>query len=437
MYQSKVSNIFSIIPLNKRGGSFIVLFLLVVAPVFGDILNGIFGASELSTSFGSGIRMCVIAFSFLLVLNNISGVMSIASLLCLLLISCVVTIQNDSITNWNSYVELNQGAKFLYTPLLAAAIATWLKYYCPKNVDAVLKITMWSGTLLAAFVTIPTAAGFGATVYRYASFGSKGLLMSQNDVGLALLISLIIAVYLALTKKFIYFIHTLLIFSALFIIGSRTGIVGVVCSLFIITVVMVWFATMRRKKKPVINRWSLLSLILMLCCAITIVYYIVNSNPYFVNKLQQLSNPIGVRGDLFLAGKNALGTFSSGELIVGVGHSGWIELVRENTDAIGRSVLGRKTEVDWLDIAGSYGFLTLLFILLYYVTPLLIATKRLFINSSLVSLPCLLGIGCFVLHGLLAGHAFMSPLPGTFVAPLLAIVCFKYQITFSRSYKNN
>ena len=409
-------------------GIWLLFLLLIALPLFGDVLNGIFGASESSLSFGSIIRGFVILLSLVLIVKNPWNLISLASVFLFSIIVLVIVVQLRQRENLNIYLEFSQLAKFLYIPFLSAAIAALLKYSNYQGVELLLKFTVWPGAILALFVILPAVLGVGNTVYKYASLGNKGILMSQNDVGLGLLLALIIAVYLALTKGWVYFTHVCIIISALFFLGSRTGLVGATIALITMALGLTMFATVRRHHPPSIIKSSVFSLTLLFFCIVPIFYYIVESSPYLMNKILNLRDPGGVRAELLIAGWNTIGNYSSGEVLFGRGYLGWIEGVRQSTDALGHSVLGRKTEIDWLDIFGSYGLISLFCFLLCYFTVFFIAFKRVLFNRELVAFPCLFGLGVFITHGLLAGHAFMSPLPGTFVAPLIAIVCYKLRL---------
>jgi hypothetical protein len=408
-------------------GIWLLFLLLISLPLFGDVLNGIFGASETSQSFGSIIRGFVILLSLVLIIKDPYNLISLASVFLFSIILLVIVVQLGQQENLSIYVEVSQVAKFLYIPFLSAAIAVLLRYSNYQGVELLLKFTVWGGAILALFVILPAVLGVGDTVYKYASLGNKGILMSQNDVGLGLLLALIIAVYLASTKGWFYFTHVCIIISALFFLGSRTGLVGATIALITMTLSLAMFATVHKHRPPSIIKSSIFSLVLLFFCTVPIFYYIVESSPYLINKILNLRDPGGVRAELLVAGWNTIGNYSSGEILFGRGYLGWIEGVRQSTDALGHSILGRKTEIDWLDIFGYYGLVSLFCVLLCYFTAFFIAFKQVLFNRELVALPCLFGLGVFITHGLLAGHAFMSPLSGTFVAPLIAIVCYKFR----------
>lgn len=412
---------------------------LIISQVFVDVAHGTLGSAG-----RAGLLSVGVVFRGLLVVLAVVVLMRMraAPLKAFLLVFLAVFLASNLVWATASDVysfghELNQAMRVAF-PWLVAGILLYLHQQAPIERFYLLKVLAWVGFLTALTVIGSTALGVGQQTYGDWSYGSKGLFSAQNDLGLTLLLTLVAAiVILARTRKLLYLVVTASIAMAGLVLGTRTGVLGLV----VVAVGLLLAALLNRRLfAPSSGRKSLratavLVLPVLLAVAVAgVIFSQVEKTTYLLKRIESLSEATP-RSKLEAAGMTRLRERDAVLTLVGEGGLAFKKHVAENigyerqrSDKSSIFALGdskklsfslHRVENDAIDILGFYGIAQFTVIYGALAIAYLLAVRTAIRAWNLENVALLMILTLFLGHSTLAGHGIFSAQVATVLAPVL------------------
>jgi hypothetical protein len=259
--------------------------------------------------------------------------------------------------------------------------------------------------------------GIGIETYGDYAFGIKSFFNAQNDISLALLLSLNLTIYMMniVKEKSFYVISALVVSIGLLLLGTRAGMIGVaiVWLLNILGLLVLKDENMRIKLtfKVIISIFSFFVIGVFLYYT----YQLMTEYSYMLEKFNFEDKSIfGVRGILIQAAIVRIENFNLLEILFGYGK--YCFFILNHITIFGNDIEMTAVEVDYLDTIGAYGYFLGGLILVYPIYIFLLSIKNFLLKRKLLATSMLIGMIIFIGHSIIAGHALVSPIVGTIIS---------------------
>lgn len=306
-------------------------------------------------------------------------------------------------------------SKIVYAPAMVVLFAALFRR-CAVSLEDVLAAIAYTGTFASLSIVIADVLGIGLATYEWQQAGSKGLFISQNELGLTMGIALFAGVQALLsTGRFRYGAASLLTIPGMLLLGTRAAALGAVAApLGVLAVNAPRFLRRHRARLIVIGA------IVMATVSVGGIweYQMVRSEQFQQRKFGALvsSDVVLVRA-LLLAG--AFGYMVHRPKVLDVLGEGAVRYDAGVSRVLRMPQQGGGAEVDWADLIGAYGLLFAAALYTYYIRFLRKMRSLGRAYGSGVRWSVLMALGWFLAHSLIAGHA-LGPMPAGTIAPLLA-----------------
>lgn len=399
----------------------LALIVLITAGGVAEVLNGLLGATETSASPGAIIRglLTLVGIYFFLKLRSPHIKAALTLALAIALTASLLGLIREA--RYSVYFELNQISKLFFTPLFACAIAASYQKLDSNYPLLTLNALCTLGLIVALGILVSTLMGVQYATYGDYTFGNLGIMLSPNELGLCLFMANIIASFLFFySHNWLYLLAMLILSAGSFLIASRIGIVGAITSPLLILSATGLVSIFRDRTITRANGLKVIVATLIISITTPIAINKILEEQYIVNKFLVFLESGSARGELQKTGVEILTNRPPIYSILGEGPSSFNYRVLDVFDK-GSHGIGKRTEVDWIDVTGSYGvIISCLFYLGNAMLTFYFLFKAFVLNDK-TSIPIGLCCALYLVHSIIAGHALMAPLPSTFISCFLAI----------------
>ncbi|MCB0396243.1 MAG: O-antigen ligase family protein [Flavobacteriales bacterium] len=428
---------------HRQLGLFLIALVLVV-PVIVDLMNG-FLKMELRVDVSVGIiyrtGILIISTPFFFTSGQNRFKLYVLMILLLWGISAIVwTFSSEdhifSMLQW----EVREISRIIM-PFIMVVLLWELAVKFDIGIEDMIRHISWFGFIAGGAIIFSFVTGFGMMTYYDGQewdggFGMKSYFIAQNDISIAVLISLVMSLYRVFTKMTLgNIIMVMTTLAGLILLTTRTALAGSL----LITFVFVLSAIFFKKKDIPMRRFSRLMLIGvgvgLLVWGITVLIDIITQYSFLVTKFESLiaHSP---RELMVQAAKNRIA--DRAWLLNIFGESNYYFLQHINFEVIKTypkafAGVGKHVERDFYDFVGAYGIilgmLLLLLPVLFWVKMVFsFLQKRTFLNFTF-----LVAITLFLGHSVFAGHALNSPTVASVVA-LVYLYIYQYRF-FTDSHR--
>ncbi|WP_169311145.1 O-antigen ligase family protein [Thermodesulfatator indicus] len=411
--------------LRRESLAKLLVIALFIGGIITDIINGLLGTQELSLSVSAIFRGTIEIVGILVIFLSRKISVRWKALIFVLILLFFLTQIYSFFSNYNVYLffEISRFFKVLYIPVISMFIYVFLLRY--KNFRYLILNTLsLAGFIESLAIIFPFLLGYGKPTYTVTTIGSRGILLSPNEIALSLLIVEAITVWLFLySKKKIYLLYFVSIVIGMIILATRTSILGSIV-VPVIILFLALFCEFYCKRSLSYEFNSIRCIFFLFIVSVTSYNAYVNllNNEYLIQKILYFLQYFNARGDLQEVGIEVLFNSSVCSILFGNTPSVFFFNVQKEGQFAYYSKIGKNVEVDWIDIWGCYGLIFLIVIYLFYFYFLFASTKKFLMGRKKEFGLITFLLSLFLAHSLLAGHALMAPLPGNYIAPLIAFV---------------
>lgn len=409
--------------ITRRNILYSILFLLISFPVFVDLINGYFISLGYTSPIGiiyRGLFSCIL---FIITLKY--GEKKI-NLFVYLLVGFWIVLNfywvffNRDFPN--IFFEISELVKLLYVYLILSFIIYFIREKGVLHENLRLFIIIFS-SVASISIIISFFTGFGIQTYGEYTFAVKSYFKAQNDIGLAILLSLPFLCYRCFSSfRLLDFFLMFLNLIGLILLGTRAGIIGGLITIAI----FLFYSLFTIQKKISITSIKRFFIKLLFFSSIVYgcfqIYSLYTKYSYMINKYEKIlsESPRSLVEDI---AENHFSNRGAGKNMFGEGAF----VFRKNIEKGYRGnkktgSFGKPVEQDLYDLFGAYGFI---FTLLMFIFPVLLLFKQCvncFIELNLLDIAYFLAIILFLTHSILAGHALGSPTVSTQIAITFAYI---------------
>lgn len=390
----------------------LILFLILLFPLLIDCINGLLQVKlGFETPIGILYRGGIIIYSLKFLKNS-----RIKDYLYILLIIYIAHLIYTLSMGYFSISELSSFSKIIY----AYFVYSILNSIGINKQDKIANYAVLYGVGAAIVIIYCFIFKTGISSYGDNFYGTRGLFIAINDLGLSMLLMNIIACYYyQITNKLFYLFAILIISISLPLIGSMTTMLGsgLILFLLFISITFIPFSDFKASKN--IKIFTLIIGTLIIGIAVNKVINVIINDPYLSVKYADIgSNITKISGRDYLidAGNYALSSFNIFDWLFGKSSS-FSEIIAQQTH-IGKM---KGVEVDPYDLVGTYGSI-LTIAIIYPSLKYLIKCIKSFVKTKKIYYYWLcLALGIYIGHSIYGGHAYTSPLATTYLITLLFI----------------
>lgn len=283
--------------------------------------------------------------------------------------------------------------------------------------EQLLHYVLYFGLISSSSILLFDILGIGVHSYGLDyGYGTKGLFIAGNDIGLSLILSNCVVAYFLSTKgEWKYVVYNVIILAACLCIGSTAGIIGTMVSIIGLLVQPLF---VRYDYSTVYHTYKKLLIVFGIPLVLFTVYSIINTDSYTMRKFNAnhlLSG--GARKGLEKAYYATSSNLSVADYLWGIGDD---ELHRRIGYYFSQTRTLRALEVDHLEVTGIYGLLLGGLLLLYPLIYFFKHIEKYIRFRSLFSFWMIIAILLFIFHGIFAGHAYTS------ISAMSVLVAFMY-----------
>ncbi len=396
---------------------------VIVFPVIIDLINGYFVATG-----KAGLLSLGVVFRGLIILVGLYFLLMQRTALRVLLVLFLVMFVCENIF-WGLYCdvsdpiyEINRAFKLLF-PWFIVAILLYLHRKYRLEQQFIFKLVVVTGFLTAACLVFSLILGIGFHTYGDFSYGVKSFFEAQNDTGLTLLISLVVAVYVFLeSPKILNFLSIVVIVSGCLLVGTRAGLIGPVLIFFSFGVAAILNKkiVVPKNKGYVFTVIMLIGIASLLFSGLYFLFTHMEHIDFIIGKLEMLTQETP-RYKLEAAGSARIMERELLKNIFGEGgisfakHVGFI-VNKSNTTDFGKS--GHIVENDVYDVFGYYGIVLSLYIYFWLTLLFLLCLAKAIFHYSRLHVTLLIFFLIFLGHSSVAGHGLFSAQVGNVMGPL-------------------
>jgi hypothetical protein len=311
--------------------------------------------------------------------------------------------------------------RLTYAPILVLALLDALGRRAIRPTSLMAAVA-WLAVILSLLVVVPAALGLGRQTYSW-GVGSSGLLIGQNEAGLALAIAIPPLLWAAISRARWMLVPYTLACVASLTLGTRFGLVAPALLSCATIAMLIWGQIRNRRadgRGSMLLSWWLggTAQLVVIIAGIGVVVYVASASPHQFRKLQRMLNGDVNRAAIADPALEELA--SQPELLWSVG-PGRARVQRGLADRMGlEDVKLRAIEVDWIDLAAGIGAPAAMLVGAAVLLALSVWTTVWLVTGSVVLGVGLLSSLAFVSHAVLAGHAIGSVVPSTMLAMVLA-----------------
>ncbi|NQZ07050.1 MAG: O-antigen ligase family protein [Algicola sp.] len=339
------------------------------------------------------------------------------------------------------FLNLNTFLKVIY-PMSLTLILSFALQQAYSRGENLLKLmctcVIAYGAISALSIVFSFVTGIGRLTYGPWAFGIKSFFVGGNDIGLAMLISLVfIWVRFWQQGRWLNGALIVLVTFGISMIGSRAAWGGVVGVTFSFVMAFVMFKKSRSNKTRFLKVVILSTLISVGSYVTKLVYDNFEELSFHIEKFTQLMEGVSPRVYLEDAAIAVLKRRDVVDDVIGEGvtfnYRLYEELsIKRLTAKVGRELSPnyRSVEQDFLDLYGLYGALLTICILSFHFYYWFMAMRLFFQKRSVEFFGCFMALTLFLFHGLVAGHALYAPQVCTLAATIYSYLHFrkKHQI---------
>lgn len=398
---------------------YLIPFFLLSFPLVIDCVNGLMKGTD-----GSGEGSLGIVYRGLIIVISIKYLFrqNLKLYLLFLYVLFLFCILYWTFFKSSGYGTVTSFVKMTYPYFLLAIL---LRHKRTQNVLIVINFSLLYGVGAAIVLIVCGLFGVGYSSYVEGTFGTKGLFIAMNDVGLVLLMLNCLSLYVyQKNNQNKYLLSSLLMSISCLMVGSMACYFGTLLILFFL-IVSVFFVKFKDYKSSLKLRCALLVVIFLV--SFYLVRYIVKTildDPFLSNKYSDLSSTfleVSGRGALIESANKLIKNATFFDLIFGMGDSFSYSIGR----MLGLGNTLKLAEVDILDLLGTYGIILTSFFIYYPIKATFFSVK-LFIKSKekdlllyWICIICLLFLG----HSYYGGHAITSPLSSSYFIICVYLLC--------------
>lgn len=390
----------------------LILFFVLLFPLVIDCLNGLLQIKlGVESPIGVLYRGSIIIFSLKFLKNS-----RIKNYIYILLILYISHIIYTLSMGYFSISEFSAFSKILY----AYFVYIILNRIGINRQDKIANYAVLYGVGAAIVIIYCFIFKTGIPSYGDNFYGTRGLFIAINDLGLSmLLMNTIACYYYQITHKRSYLFSILIISISLTMIGSMTTMIGsgLILFLLFISITFIPFSDFKASKK--IKTVAFVIAGLIICIAINKIINIIINDPYLSVKYADITDnftKISGRDYLIDAGNYALSSFNIFDWLFGKSSS-FSEIIAQQTHQ-GQM---RGVEVDPYDLVGTYGSILTIAIIYPSLKYLIKGIKCFLKTKKLYYYWFCLALGIYIGHSIYGGHAYTSPLATTYLVTLLFI----------------
>ncbi len=299
--------------------------------------------------------------------------------------------------------------------------------------SSIMRITVWLVVIVSLLVIVPSLLSFGRQTYSW-GIGNTGLLIGQNETGLALAVAIPPLLWLGFTRSKVMLVPYAFACFASTMLGTRFGLVApalLTCGTVIVLLRGQFsFKSSGHGNSAILSWWlgGVAQLILVIA-AVGVTVYLANASPHQFRKLERMLNGDVNRGAIAEPAIQEL--MSSPDLLWSVG-PGRASVQYGLAQRMNSEDELRAIEVDWIDLAAGIGAPAAMF-----VGALILTTMGIWCAVWIASGSMLLGIGllsagAYMTHAVLAGHAIGSVIPSTMLALVIGWMVSRLRAPWSR-----
>ena len=373
-------------------------------------------------------------FALLLILlakYNLKMATIIVCLILLFLVGPLITFIDKSILEY--LVADFASIIKLVTPITVLFYLKALFNKSPEFADKCVHKILLCSFYILSFNFLLGALGLGKSTYKLEdedSAGSTGFIMAGNELGAAFLITFGYMLHQMWNKKNKLHYCFISIFTVLcgFIVSTKTTMLASILLVFIIPLVNerdLFFKITTLKAKIFIPLFTLVAIISYLVLDILKSIGLYDRIMWFYEKKGIIGIILSGRDEMVI---ERMDTF--------VNNSSLIEQLFGQGQAIGlkEKFIKASTEIDSVDVLTYYGFIPLIFIVLFYLLTALKSFKYTLKHNSLMA-PYVSAVSCILLLlSQLSGHIWLSGTVGILLGVMLS---FNYMENPARNKVRN
>lgn len=404
-------------------------YIIVLAPLLADIFTGLIDVLlGVYLPFGVVVRaLLLFGGCYLVYLSNsqLSRLILFISVFYLILMTYWLTTQSNLSVN----IELKT-LSLILLPFLTYHIFQ----YCnlaetSVKFDRITQAVSLYGLIASSSIIICFFLGIGYESYGDYAFGFKGVFISGNDIGIAIVLCSAVAWYrVCQNANALDVISAFSCFIGLLFIASRAGVVFGLCFLMAGVFVYLFFTKSQRYFHTILKSiiFVLVACILIVAAWLSIKF--AEDILYHSVRLLELLDGVSPRHHLEYSAEQVFESLTRLDILFGQGWAFYSAIGEEHylrlTLHYGK-ILDKNIEKDFHDLFGYTGIVFTLFyigIIFFTVGKLISSYIR---NKKLISLVSLVVFFVLIIHAIFAGHViFGSQVP--IIAATIIFLGFNY-----------
>lgn len=409
-------------PVRIRAG-YAYLVVLVPGLLVVDLLNGALGEGQpvpyVGLSPGELVRGVLLIYGLTVCLRRSGTLYQSARLWAVgltalgLVTAVLLLVRGGSMGDF--LVDAEAISKAVYAPVLVVLFIDIIRRYRVRQ-DEVLRALALVGPVAGAALMLAALAGVGYATYGSYATAFRGLFLAQNDLGLAMVLSLFVSTHLVVSRRRLRdFVAVAVTIGGMLVLGTRVATLG---AFAVPALVLLIEARARLNWRNVPLVATLALLVAGALAAVGVLQYRRTVSQGFQAARYRSVLQGGLTRAFLLSG--AIQHVRHRPLVEDLTGEGTASYERGVARALHLSQPSRPAEVDWMDLFGGQGLLFMLALYGFYVSGFF-PLHRLDVLGDAASrtVPELM-LGVFLLHASLAGHAMSNPIPGAVIALVLA-----------------
>ena len=386
----------------------ILFVLLFIVSVIVDCVNGYMQTfMGLHTDVGFLLRGTIMLICIpSLIKHPILKKALIPFIFIYVLSLCIWIINNPSV---EISVEISKLSKYLYVYFL---FAFFYIHWQQLSYKQLLNYISNYATIIAIVLILCYTFNFGISSYGAGNYGwgTQGLFIAGNDLGLTLVLSLIMSCLL-----YVKFEPTILLLSKIVIIAIGSVLIGTRTCFIMIPLIMISFIIYLamgggKKRRYVLSFFLIVLLVYFVPRFVVSIYE--QFDTYAMNRLT-LESLENARTSFTEPAKQYIASFSGPSYIIGNGYTLYLRWIGADI-----GIESKSAEADIYDVIGPYGYVFGTVFLLFYISCFLTSIASYFKKKGRDELIYMFAIFVFTGISILSGHALNNVL----VAPIFAII---------------
>ncbi|MEL6646881.1 MAG: O-antigen ligase family protein [Pseudomonadota bacterium] len=401
-----------------------LLFYLISAPAFVDLING-YAYFELGTGIlGQAYRASVLALLFLIMWRGVnrqlffwlvgSGAVAAGIVFAILL--------KGQSMHFSISLEVTKLLDILLYAFVLVILVTVPKPGIPQRAEQIEKQLGLYGVYTAAILIVSYIADFGfptyyskATGQPYA-FGFTGYYIANNTLSVVMLVPAAINLHrFQRDSSWTNLGFIILNIAGLIALGTRTGILGgVVMFVGLLAVVI-----LSKRIRSIMRTGALLMTIPAALFAAVNIYQYASQYSRAMERFVELSQ-LNVRSDHSSAAERYMAAQSNLDRLIGNGFSSYVGTF--NAFINKQDAVRATAEKDLVDIQASYGLVGLILFFSPMILGLFASFWIFWVRGSLFHSHLFLAMTVLVTHSVLAGHVLHQAKVTQMTGALLALI---------------